>query len=588
LEFRLFSFSANASRFTFRSRSHQRLGRRTDRDAAKSLTRIIHAAENEDASGGGVTCCVTARWTPAGRRRTSLQSAWPLVLACHPALPVVVTESAARLSSDGGLLVVREFDARLDFTARFAAALEDTRDPAFTRHDWLSLVRQRLYGRIADDEDRNDHDELRHDPVFQLVCDRLPGDGEPASQPTLSRFENAGTIADWKRLREVLLDQFLDSFAAPPVRITLDLDAFDDETHGRQPLTFRHGFHEQFQDLPIASTGAETDAVVLVGLRHGACAAFLGADDDLRRIAGRIRERRPDVEIVVRADSGFGVPVMSDVCEERGLTFTFGCAMNARWPRQTPALLEAAVSRYEAPHEKPRRFARIEYQADSGPHPRTVIVQSEAHAAGTNRGAIVTNRPGAAVLPQGAYDEYAQRGESENRNKELQDGLHADRPSDHRFRANFFRLFPHAAALNLPVRLRRATTQSPTPAALGVPDPLPAAALPERSKKRFFKRRRRHDPLGEGQPCTWRRRLIKVAAEVIVGSRRVPVKRSSSWPHAADLFRIGRLVALSGSGERRSPVTPLGTRQFTAHSRSRGSCARHPNPPHHPTAIQER
>ncbi len=266
----------------------------------------------------------------------SLQSARQLGLGFHPDLPVVVEESAAQLSSDGGLLVIREFDERLKFTERFAAAIQDTRDPTFTRHGVLSLARQRMYGLLADYEDQNDHDELRHDPVFQLVCDRLPGDGaDLASQPTLSRFENAVTIADLKRLREFLLTEFLDSFAAPPARITLDLDAFDDETHGQQQLTMFHGFYEQSQSLPLAITCAETDAVVLVGLRHGTCAASLGADDDLRLIVARIRQRWPDVEIVVRADSGFGVPVMSDVCEELGLTYTFGFTRSPRLKRET-------------------------------------------------------------------------------------------------------------------------------------------------------------------------------------------------------------------------------------------------------------
>jgi len=478
----------------------------------------------------------------------SLQSARQLVLGFHPALPVVVEESAARLSSDGGLLVIREFDARRDFTARFAAALEDVRDPTFTWHRMVSLVRQRVYGLLADYEDQNDHTELRHDPVFQLLCDRLPGDAALASQPTLSRFENAVTIADLKRLREFLLDEFLDSFDSPPVRITLDLDAFDDETHGQQQLTMFHGFYEQYQYLPIAITCAETDAVVLVGLRHGTCAAFLGADDDLRLITTRIRERWPDVEIGVRADSGFGVPVMYDVCEELGLTYTFGFSMNARLQRKTQPLLDQAVQQYEATQQKQRLFDLFEYQADSWPQSRTVIVKCEAHAAGTNRRAIVTNRSGATVLPQGTYDEYVQRGESENRNKELKNGLHADRLSDHRFVANFFRLFLHTAALNLLVQLRRATTQSPTPVELGVVDPVPAAALSERSKKRFCNRRRQRDPLGEGQPCTWRSRLIKVAVEVVFSTRRVLVKLASSWPHARDLFRLGHQVALGGSG----------------------------------------
>ncbi len=355
------------------------------------------------------------------------------------------------------------------------------------------------------------------------------------------------TIADLKRLREFLLESFLESFEAPPERITLDFDAFDDPAHGQQQLILFHGFYGQYQYLPIAVTCAETDAVVLVGLRHGTCPAFLGADDDLRLIAAKIRQRWPDVEIVVRGDSGFGVPVMYDVCEELGVTYTFGFTMNPRLQRETEDLLAQAVAQYEATRQKQRLFERREYQAGGWPHPRTVIVKCEAHAAGTNRRAVVTNRPGATILPQGTYDEYAARGESENRNKELKDGLQADRLSDHRFLANFFRLFLHAAALNLLVRLRRVTTKAPMPIELGIPDPLPAAALSETSKKRFFNRRRQHDPLGEGQPCTFRSRLIKVAVEVIVSFRRVLVKVASSWPHRDDLFRIGGQVALSGS-----------------------------------------
>jgi hypothetical protein len=287
------------------------------------------------------------------------------------------------------LLIVREFDEQLKFTERFAASIEDSRDPALTQHALTTLVRQRLYGIIADDEDQNDHDELRHDPVFQLLCDRSPGDGaDLASQPTLSRFENAVTIADLKRLREFLLESFLESFDVPPPRITLDFDAFDDPAHGQQQLILFHGFYGQYQYLPLAITCAETDAVVLVGLRHGTCPVFLGADDDLRLIAARIRQRWPDVEIIVRGDSGFGVPVMYDVCEELGVTYTFGFSMNPRLQRETQDLLAQAVAQYEATRQKQRLFDLCGYQADSWLHPRA--------AAGTIRSAKVSPRRSAA------------------------------------------------------------------------------------------------------------------------------------------------------------------------------------------------
>ena len=471
----------------------------------------------------------------------SLQGVRQFVLGFHPDLPVVVEASAARLSSDGGLLVVREFDERLGFTAQFAAALEDTRDSSWT-HSLLSMVRQRIYGVLADYEDQNDHDELRHDPVFKLIADRLPDGPDLASQPTLSRFENAVTIADLQRLREVLLAQFLDSFTAPPVRITLDVDPIDDPTHGQQQLTFFHGFYDQYQYLPIVITCAENDATVLVGLRHGTCTAYLGVDDDLRLIAARIRARWPDVEIVVRADSGFGVPLMYHVCEELGLTYTVGLKMNAYLKRKSADLLAEAERQSETTGEKQRLFLSLSYQAKSWPGPRQIVIKCEAHAEGTNRRAVITNRPGWSVLPPAVYDEYAERGESENRNKELKRGLCADRLSDHRFLANFLRLYLHAAALNLLVRLRRATTKAPTPPSLGVCDPLPAEALPEPARKRFFNRRRQHDPLGEGHACTWRSRCFKVAVEITVSARRVLVKLASSWPHLDELFRVGELI----------------------------------------------
>ena len=140
------------------------------------------------------------------------------------------------------------------------------------------MVRQRIYGILADYEDQNDHDALRSDPVFKLVADRLPDDPDLASQPTLSRFENAVEIADLWRLRDVLVDHFIQSFDEPPRRVTLDLDAFDDPAHGQQQLIMFHGYYEQYQYLPIAITCAENDMVVLVGLRHGTCHAALGAD----------------------------------------------------------------------------------------------------------------------------------------------------------------------------------------------------------------------------------------------------------------------------------------------------------------------
>ena len=474
----------------------------------------------------------------------SLQTVPLVSFDFSPSRPVQIEVSPAPLASDTGLLTVQPLDQHIRLTEQFAAALDDRRDPALTRQSPLSMVRQRVYGILADYEDQNDHDTLRSDPAFKLIADRLPDDPDLASQPTLSRFENAVSIPDLWRLRDMLVDLFIQSFDAPPRHLTLDLDAFDDPAHGQQQLIMFHGYYEQYQYLPIVITCAENDMVLLVGLRHGTCHASLGADNDLRYLMGRLRAAWPDVQVHVRGDSGLGVPRMYDVCRELRLTYTFGIGMNSRLRALSDDLLKEAVAAYERTGQPQRRFLLVDYQAETWPAPQPVVIKAEAHAQGTNRRAVVTNRPGCAVLPQAVYDEYAMRGESENRNKELKTELHAGRLSDHRFLANFFRLYLHAAALNLLVRLRHAVVQPPpTSAELGLPAGLPAEAIDEPDRKRFFNKRRERDPLGGGFACTWRTRLIKVAAEVITRARRVIVRLSGSWPHLDHFLQVSRAVA---------------------------------------------
>jgi Transposase DDE domain group 1 len=446
-----------------------------------------------------------------------------------PSRPVEIEVSPAPLTSDAGLLPVRQFDDQIRLTEQFAAALDDRRDQILTRQSLLSMVRQRVYGILADYEDQNDHDTLRSDPAFKLLADRLPDGPDLASQPTLSRFENAVSIPDLWRLRDMLVDLFLQSFDAPPRHLTLDLDAFDDPAHGQQQLIMFHGYYEQYQYLPIVVTCAENDMALLVGLRHGTCHASLGADNDLRYLMGRLRAAWPDVQVHVRGDSGLGVPLMYDVCRELRLSYTFGIGMNSKLRAHSDALLAEAVAEYERTGQMQRSFLSLDYQAASWPASQPVVIKVEAHAQGTNRRAVVTNRPGCAVLPQAVYDEYAMRGESENRNKEFKCDLAMDRLSDHRFCANYFRLYLHAAAMNLLVRFRRRV-------ALPVSRTPPAADAGEAQRRRHFRRRRHEDPLGEGHPGTWRSLFVKVAAEVVVSSRRVVVRLSSCWPHL-DLFR---------------------------------------------------
>jgi hypothetical protein len=465
----------------------------------------------------------------------SLQPAPPLLFDFLPDRPVVIETSNACLCSDAGLLPLRQLDEQLRFTQQLGAALDDPRDLRLVEHTALEMLRARLYGILAGYEDQNDHDALRSEAVFKLVAGRLPTDPDLASQPTLSRFENAINIPSLKRLRDVLIDQFIASFATPPRHLLFDLDAVDDPAHGCQQLVLFHGYYEQYQYLPLVITCATNDLIVMVSLRHGSAHAALGAEDDLEYLVRRLRAVWPGVSIEVRGDAGFGVPWMYEVCERLGLIYTFGLSSNSVLRDQSEALQAQALAQYEQTRQPQRLFDQFLYQAGSWPHPRQVVVKAEANLHGTNRRFTVTNRPGAAFYPEAAYDDYIQRGESENRNKELKRGLAGDRLSDHRFLANYFRLYLHSAALNLLVRLRRRVALPPV-----VPEER-SAETPAARRQRHNVRRRR-DPLGEGQPATWRLLLIKVAAEVLVRCRRVVVRLSGSWPYLDYYRQVGRAV----------------------------------------------
>ncbi len=453
--------------------------------------------------------------------------------------PIVVEPVDAHLSTDAGLLPIRQLDEVLGLTEQFAVALIDPRSGNALTHSYLEMTRSRVYGILAGYEDQNDHDALRSDAVFKLIAGRSPEDGDLASQPTLSRFENAIGPTSLFRLQDVLIDQFIASFDEPPTRLTFDIDTFDDPTHGEQQLTFFHGYYDQYQYQPRVVTCAENDLVVMVALLFGTASPTLGVVDDLEHLVARLRAIWPDVRILIRADSGFAAPGFYEACERLSLDYTIGLKINAVLKRESDDLLTEAVARFEHTGQPQRLFTAFWYQAGSWPQARWVVVKAEAHGQGTNRRLVVTNRRGAFVLPQAAYDEYAERGESENRNKELKCSFSADRLSDHRFMANYFRLYLHVLSANLLVRVRRLVADPPLPES---GNEVPTEALAGRDRKRWFNRRRKHDPLGEGHAETWRMRLIKVAAQIVVSTRRVLVRLSGSWPFLSHYQAVSAAV----------------------------------------------
>jgi hypothetical protein len=433
----------------------------------------------------------------------SSQGAEQLSFDFVPHLPVVVQPSEGQICSDAGLLPMRQFDERWNFTSRLAGCLHDPKPNR--EQSLLSMLRQRIFGILAGYEDCNDHDTLRNDPLFKLIADRLPDDRALASQPTLSRFENLATPAELQRLIDFNILTGIERLKQKhggqlPASITLDLDATDDPTHGHQQLTLFHGYYGQYQYFPLIISEPTTKHVFVAWLRPGTVHASLGADDDLMRVVKALRKARPDIAIHVRGDAGFGQPRMYEVCEENGLTYTFGFSTNARLKTMTENLMQRAVEEHERTKKKARLFDCFQYQCDSWPQPRTVISKAECHGGGTNLRFVVTNLPSVASPADGerTYDDYIQRGESEHRMDELKNGLKMDRLSCHRFMANFFRLLLHTAAMNL---LNGARDDQSVPAVLRV-----------------------------GQPCTWRTHVIKVAAVIVQSTRRILVKLAAHWP----------------------------------------------------------
>lgn len=449
----------------------------------------------------------------------SSQGAEQLSFDFLPHLPVVVQPSQGEISSDAGLLPLRQFDQRWNYTSRMAQCLFDPKP--WREQSLLSMLRQRLFGVLAGYEDCNDHDTLRNDPVFKLIADRLPKDDPLASQPTLSRFENLATPAVLQKLIDFIIQTGVERLKQKhggrlPASILLDLDATDDPTHGHQQLTLFHGYFGQYQYFPLIISEPTTKHVFLAWLRPGTVHAALGADDDLMRVVHALRKERPDIAIHIRGDAGFGVPWMYEVCENNGLTYTFGFAGNVRLKEMTEPLMQRAVEQYQPSGQNQRLFESFSYQAEPWEHPRTVIAKAEAQAQGTNLRFVVTNLPAVGSPPDWPsdpvarliYDDYIERGESEHRMDELKNGLKMDRLSCHRFMANFFRLLLHTAAMNL----LNASRDDPE--------------IPE--------------VLRVGQPCTWRTHVIKVAAVVVQSTRRIRVKLAAHWPWWRMYQAVGR------------------------------------------------
>src|SRR5262245_46578934 len=379
----------------------------------------------------------------------------PLCFDSPAGVPLEATFNAGRLTSDGGLPWLAEADAALGVCATLAACVPEWRRGP-VQHSRETLVRQRLYQIACGYADQNDATTLRTDPLLKLVCGRRPESGAAlASQPTLSRLENAVDRHSIERLAAALVELYVQDRgrAGPPRRVVLDFDGTADPAHGQQEGVGYHGYYRQHMYHPLLVFDGDTGHLITAILRPGRCHGSRFAVLVLRRLVRRLRQAWPQVAIALRADSGFAIPRLYTWCEAHRVSYTIGLIPNPTLERcAAPLLAQAHATSARWGGIKVRLADDTRYQAGSWPRSRRVVYKAEVLAKGPNTRFVVTTRRAA---PLTLYNWYVARGTPENWVKELKNALQADRLSDHRFWANAFRLLLHAAAYWLLYTLRR-------------------------------------------------------------------------------------------------------------------------------------
>jgi hypothetical protein len=372
---------------------------------------------------------------------------------------LTVDFEGGEITSDAGLLLIRQADNSLHLVERIAGCIEDRHDSRYSNHGMVEMLRQRIYQIVAGYEDCNDANLLRKDPALKAACDRLLSDDHLASQPTLSRLENSASAKDLYRMGEQFLQMYIRrNKKRKPKRIILDLDGTDDPTYGNQQLTFFHGYYDQYMYHPLVIYDADTGELVTAVLRAGNRHASYGAVALLKRIVPKLKESFPRAEIIIRGDAGFAIPSLYEHCEREGLSYVIGLIRNDVLERMVEDLLGTAQEQYQHTGQKQRLFAEGKYQAQSWDRERRVMMKAEWLPQGPNSRFVVTNLP---MNTQQVYEFYTERGGTcEVRIDEFKNGLKADRLSCHRFLANQFRLFLHMAAYWLVLRLREALAKT--------------------------------------------------------------------------------------------------------------------------------
>jgi hypothetical protein len=457
---------------------------------------------------------------------------------------VEVDFNGGTLTSDGGLLILREVDRRLGLIRRIDEAIPDPRDPLYTSHPQAEILTSRIFGIAAGYEDANDHLQLRHDPAFQVAAGRTPAENNydrddqyPLASPsTHSRFENRIDSKAIFRVHEVMVETFLDSFEEPPEEITLDYDATDDATHGNQEKRYFNGFYDGYCYLPLYVFCG--DQLLVSYLRPSSVGAAHHARGITKLLVQKIRSRWPNVKIILRGDSGFAIERLMRWCDKNDVGYVFGLQKNDVLIREIACEMTRARILQSQLGDKQARFKWFRYRTTkTWDRHRWVVGKAEYTTKGANPRFIVTNLPTDDGIVDATYHRvpvngkrvtqvkqagticsvawnpeifyrtrYCVRGDMENRIKEQQLCLFADRTSCTGFLANQFRLLLSSLAYVLVDGVRR----------LGLSG----------------------SPQSRLRVDTIRLQLFKIAARVRVTHRRVTFHLASHCPSAALFERV--------------------------------------------------
>ncbi len=457
-------------------------------------------------------------------------SAEPLLFAPVESRSVVAAFDGGVITSDAGALLLGATDQAIDLVRRLARCFTDRRLREAVEHEVETLVMQRVFGLALGYEDLNDHDALRHDPMMAVLAGKLSarraGCAAVAGKSTLNRLERSLAAPtryhkishDPQAIEALFVDMFLEAHRRPQKEIVLDLDATDDPVHGDQEGRFFHGYYGGYCYLPLYVFCGRH--LLAAKLRRADIDASAGALEEVARIVGAIRARWPHVRILLRADSGFAREPLMAWCEANGIDYVIGLARNTRLAAEIAVEMIQAEAEAERKRAPARRFKDFRYATqDSWSRRRRVVGKAEWTHGKANPRFVVTSLSKARIGARDLYERlYCARGEMENRLKECQGELFADRTSTATMGANQLRLWFASFAYVLMCALRR----------IGLP----------------------HTELAAATCGTIRLRLLKIGALVKTSARRIKIAMASACPAAQDW----RLAAVRLQLARGSPA----------------------------------